>query len=226
MDKKENVNLKIESALFDNQDLKYKEFQAKLIPDIDFEKIIGVRTPIIKSLAKEFAKEENIVEFLNKLPHKYYDENNLHGFIICNFKDYDKTIAYLNDFLPYVDNWATCDFLRPKSFKDNKEKLKSEIYKWIYSEHTYVKRFGMEMAMAHFLDCDFDERLLSEISKIRSDEYYIKMMIAWYFATALAKQWEITFPYIKDKKLDIWTHNKAIQKLLRAIELQMTKRKF
>ena len=202
----------IEKRLFENQDLKYREFQAKLTPGIEIEEIIGVRTPVIRKLAKEFSKAEDIDIFLAELPHKYYDENNLHGFIISECKDYEKTIKYLDVFLPYVNNWATCDLLSPKSFKKNRNLLKNDCLKWIASDEVYTKRFGIEMVMSHYLDEDFDESFLLLISSVRSDEYYINMMIAWFFATALAKQWDSVIPYIENNRLDKWTHNKTIQK--------------
>lgn len=202
----------IRRKLFENQDNEYRAFHSKLMPGIDFESIIGVRTPVLRKIAKEFAKAEGIEVFLNDLPHKYYEENNLHGFIISEFKDYIKTVEYLDVFLPFVDNWATCDFLRPKSFKKNRVYLKADINRWIASELTYTKRFGIETVMTHFLDEDFERSFLPVIAEIRSDEYYINMMIAWFFATALAKQWTEVIPFIENRSLDKWTHNKAIQK--------------
>lgn len=213
------ITEKIESKLFENQDLKYRDFQAKLTPGVDIENMIGVRTPVIRKLAKEFAKCDEIDEFLNELPHKYYDENNLHGFIISECKDYAKTIRYLDEFLPYVNNWATCDLLSPKSFKKNKELLKNDILRWMNSDLTYTKRFGIEMVMSHFLDDDFDDSFLPLIAKIRSDEYYINMMIAWFFATALAKQWDSVIEYIEEFKLEKWTHNKTIQKAIESYRI-------
>lgn len=202
----------IRKVLFENQDNEYRAFHSRLMPGIDFESIIGVRTPVLRKISKEFSKNEDIEIFLNDLPHKYYEENNLHGFIISEFKDYEKTIKYLDDFLPFVDNWATCDLLSPKAFKKNKDLLKNDINRWLASDLTYTKRFAIEMIMSHFLDDDFDKDYLPIISSIRSDEYYINMMIAWFFATALAKQWASTVPFIENKCLDKWTHNKTIQK--------------
>ena len=206
------ITEKINKELFNLQDKKYRDFQGKLLPTVSPDSIIGVRTPELRKLAKKFAKEEKISEFLNNLPHKYFDENQLHAFIISEIKDYKKCIEELNKFLPFIDNWATCDQLSPKIFKKNKADLLKEINKWISSTHTYTVRFGIGMLMQHFLDEDFDIKYPKTIAKIRSEEYYINMMIAWYFATALAKQYESIIPFIENKKLDKWTHNRSIQK--------------
>lgn len=202
----------IRETLFENADEKYKQFHARLIPNISPEKIIGVRTPVIKKLAKEYWKNPDIDIFLKDLPHKYYDENNLHGFIIAECKDYEKSIEYINDFLPYVDNWATCDLLKPKAFTKNRYKLKKDIDLWLNSDEVYTKRFAMGMVMCHFLDSDFEKSYFSRIADIKSDEYYIQMMQAWFFATALAKQWDDAVKIIEERRLDPWTHKKAIQK--------------
>lgn len=209
----------IEKRLFELQDSKYRLFQAKLMPTIDAEKIIGVRNPILRSLAKELYKDNSYEEFLNTLPHKYYDEDNLHGYIISLFSDYDKTIECVDAFLPYVSNWATCDLLSPKSFKKNKDLLIKDISRWLSSKETYTIRFGIEMLMSHFLDGDFKTDYLDEVAKIKSDEYYVNMMIAWFFATALAKQYESTLPYIENHKLDKWVNNKTIQKALESYRI-------
>ena len=202
----------IEKKLFEMRDEKYHAFQAHLMPNVDFERIIGVRTPLIKEYAKALSREEDIEKFLNDLPHKYYDENNLHGFIISRCKDYEKTVKYVDALLPYVDNWATCDLLSPTVFKKHRFELKNEINRWLSSDKTYTVRFGIEMVMSHYLDEDFDAGYLEIISKIRSDEYYVNMMKAWYFATALTKQWESALPYIENNALDVWSHNKTISK--------------
>lgn len=202
----------IRKTLFENADEAYKQFHSKLIPNIPPEKIIGVRTTAVKKLAKAYGNRSDIDEYLSDLPHKYYDENNLHGFIIADIKDYEQTVKYLNTFLPFVDNWATCDLLKPKAFAKNHEKLKADIEIWLNSDKTYTKRFAIEMIMCHFLDGDFDVSYFPKIAEIRSDEYYIKMMQAWFFATALAKQWDEAVKIIEEHKLDTWTHRKAIQK--------------
>ncbi len=206
------ITQEIEKELFNNQDEEYKAFQAKLMPGIPTERIIGVRTPVLRKYAKELFKREDINAFLDELPHGYYDENNLHGFIISEIKDYDEAVKRVNAILPFVDNWATCDLLSPKAFKKNRERLKADILRWLDSDKTYTVRFGIEMIMSHFLDEAFDEALLERVSVIRSEEYYINMMTAWFFATALAKQWSSAIPVLENKKLDVWVHNKTIQK--------------
>ena len=209
----------IRTRLFELQDIKYRDFQSGLIPTAEKETFIGVRTPDLRKYAKELAKTEGIDEFLNDLPHKYFDENQLHAFIISEIKDYAECVKQVDRFLPFVDNWATCDQMSPKVFKKHKEDLLKEIPKWLKSDKTYTIRFAIGMLMQHFLDEDFDEKYLKEVSKIRSDEYYINMMIAWYFATALAKQYESTILYIQDHRLDVWTHNKTIQKAIESYRI-------
>ena len=200
------------NELYKKQDIKYRDFQAKLIPPKTVDDMIGVRTPELRKYAKELLKREDIGEFLEILPHEYFDENQLHAFIISGIKDYDKCMEEVDKFLPYVDNWATCDQLSPKVFKKHHAELLKQIKKWIKSKETYTVRFAIGMLMEHFLDEDFDIKYPEMVAKIRSDEYYINMMIAWYFATALAKQYDAILPFIEEKKLDKWTHNKAIQK--------------
>lgn len=207
-----NITNEIEKRLFVLRDEKYRAFQSKLMPGVDIENIIGVRTPLLRRLAKEYVKHEDIEAFLCELPHGYYDEYNLHGFIISECKDYAKAIEYVDAFLPYVDNWATCDLLSPKAFAKNKDKLPQDIERWLSSDEPFTVRFGIEMLMSHFLDGDFDPKYPERVSLISSDEYYVNMMIAWYFATALAKQWDSTVAYIENRKLDKWAHNKTIQK--------------
>ena len=202
----------IREDLFANQDVKYRDFQSKLTPTIEAKTAIGVRTPVLRKLAKAYSKRQDVDEFLADLPHKYFDENQLHAFILSEIKDFDECIGKLERFLPFVDNWATCDQMSPKCFKKNHEKLLPYLNKWIKSDDTYIVRFAIVTFMAHFLDEDFDEGYLGLVSDIKSDEYYINMAIAWYFATALAKQYDKTIPYIENKTLDVWTHNKAIQK--------------
>ena len=194
------------------QDLKYRDLQLGIIPDADPESVIGVRTPELRNIAKEILRSGEYREFLKELPHEYFEENQLHAFIISGIKDMDECIMEMEKFLPYVDNWATCDQMSPKVFKKHKEDLLSHIKEWIRSEKTYTVRFGVGMLMEHFLDEDYDPEYPAMVAGIRSGEYYINMMIAWYFATALAKQYESVLPFIEGKKLDDWTHNKAIQK--------------
>lgn len=222
----------IQQQLFDLQDLGYREFQIKLMPGIDPERVIGVRTPLLRSLAKQIAKSANCESFLDALPHAYYDENNLHGFVLSEIKDYDQCIARLDAFLPEVDNWATCDLLSPKAFKQKKnhERLLCDIRRWMDSDRPYIIRFGIEMLMSHFLDDAFQPEYLQWVVAISQKEllsdsdslyshYYIRMMIAWYFATALAKQYEATLPYIEQRSLAPWTHNKAIQKAIESYRI-------
>lgn len=206
------INEEIRDELFRLKDTKYRDFQIKLIPGKTLDDMIGVRTPDLRKYAKQLAKREDVNDFLNTLPHQYFDEDQLHAFILCEIKDYDQCINKVSAFLPYVDNWATCDQMSPKIFKKHKEELLVKIDEWLASKNTYTVRFAIGMLMEHFLDEDFDIRYPKKISKIRSDEYYVNMMIAWYFATALAKQYDAVLPFIKDKNLSAWTHNKAIQK--------------
>ena len=198
--------------LFNKQDIKYRDFQVKLIPSKTADAMIGVRTPELRKYAKELLKREDIGEFLEILPHEYFDEDQLHAFIISGIKDYDKCMQEVDKFLPFVDNWATCDQLSPKLFKKHRTELLKQRNKWIKSKETYTVRFAIRMLMEHFIDEDFDVKYPEMVAKIRSDEFYINMMIAWYFATALAKQYDAVLPFIEEKKLDKWTHNKAIQK--------------
>ena len=209
----------IRDNLFELQDKKYRDFLAKLIPNINSESIIGVRTPNLRIKAKKLIKENNYQEFISELPHKYFDENQLHAFIISEIKDYDICITYINKFLPYIDNWATCDQMSPKIFKNHHNELISQIKIWIKTKDTYTIRFGIGMLMQHYLDKDFKPQYLEMVSKIKSNEYYVNMMIAWYFATALAKQYEITIPYIEKQILDPWTHNKTIQKAMESYRI-------
>lgn len=205
--------------LFSMQDLKYKKFHSKLMPTVESDLVIGVRTPELRKFAKEFSKMELAEEFLQNLPHQYYEENNLHAFMISSMKDFDKTVEKLNDFLPYVDNWATCDMMRPVTFKKHRAELLAEIEKWLKSDMPYTVRFAIEMLMVHFLEEDFDVSYPHKVADIRSDEYYVRMMVAWYFATALAFQYEKILPFIENKTLDPWTHNKAIQKAVESYRI-------
>lgn len=209
----------IRQRLFELQDTGYRDFHSKLVPNIDPDCVIGVRTPTLRSLAKELSKMPEITEFLRSLPHRYYDENNLHGFIIAGMKDYETCIKELERFLPYIDNWATCDLISPKIFKKHLPELLEKIKVWMGSEHTYTIRFGIEMLMSFYLDEHFDPKYLEMAASVQSEEYYVKMMIAWYFATALAKQYEAALPYIELKRLEPWTHNKAIQKAIESYRI-------
>ena len=202
----------IVDLLFSKQDIKYRDFQAPLFPNIDKNKMIGVRTPELKKLAKELFGSEIANEFIRTLPHVYFDENQLHSFLISLIKDYQTCLKEVDRFLPYVDNWGTCDQLSPKVFAKHKDELIMSIKKWVKSKHTYTVRFAIGMLMQHYLDESFKEEYMEMVASIRSEEYYINMMIAWYFATALAKQWDATIKYTEEKKLSTWVHNKTIQK--------------
>lgn len=202
----------IRAQLFKLQDLKYKEFHGKLIPNIAPDAIIGVRIPELRKLAKILFKDPRISDFLADLPHRYYDENNLHGFLIEQIKNYDDCLAEVERFLPYIDNWATCDTTAPKVFAKHTGELLSSIDRWLTSEETYTVRYGIGMLMRFYLDDDFKPEYLEKVAALRSEEYYVNMMIAWYFATALAKQYEAALPFLEEHRLDKWTHNKAIQK--------------
>ena len=202
----------LHKKLYSLQDLKYRDMQIKIIPNISPESIIGVRTPELRNMTKDILKSGDYKDFLGELPHKYFEENQLQAFIISGIKDLNECIEELRKFLPYVDNWATCDQISPKIFKKHKEELLTQIKDWIESDRTYTIRFGVGMLMEHFLDEDYDPKYPEMVAGIRSEEYYVNMMIAWYFATALAKQYESILPFIEEKRLDDWTHNKAIQK--------------
>ncbi|MDE7199999.1 MAG: DNA alkylation repair protein [Lachnospiraceae bacterium] len=202
----------IQKELFALQDTAYRDFQANLIPNLADGAMIGVRTPQLRKMAKQMAKRKETVAFLEALPHTYFDENQLHAFIIAERKDFTQCMDELTRFLPFVDNWATCDQMSPKVFKRHRQELLPYIKEWITSDQTYVVRFAVGMLMEHFLDEDFDLAYPEMVSKIRSEEYYINMMVAWYFATALAKQYGAVLPFIEEERLAPWTHNKAIQK--------------
>lgn len=204
--------MNITEELFVLQDVSYADFQAKLTPNILRERFIGVRVPEARKLAKRIAHEPEASLFLRDLPHKYYDENILHSLLLSEMKDYEACVVAVDAFLPYVDNWAVCDILSPKIFKKHKTALLEKIKEWSASEKTYTCRFGMEMLMSHFLDADFKPAYLETPASVHREEYYVRMMIAWFFATALAKQWDATIEYLEDRRLDTWTHNKTIQK--------------
>lgn len=215
----DTIEEQIQKELFSLQDIKYRNFHAKLIPNIRPELIIGIRTPELRKYAKILAKKTEAEAFLSILPHKYYEENNLHGFLIETTKDYFKTIDLLDNFLPYIDNWATCDMISPKIFKKHLPQLLLKIKEWIASEHTYTKRFGIGMLMKFYLDENFSTEFLDMVACINSKEYYVNMMIAWYFATALARQYDTVLPYIEEQRLDTWVHNKTIQKAVESFRI-------
>jgi len=206
------INERITNELFSLRDIPYRDFQAKLIPTVDPDTMIGVRTPDLRKYAKKLIRDPGIMEFLHTLPHSYFDENQLHAFLISEMKDYGLCLEEINRFLPYVDNWATCDQMSPRIFRKHKAELLESIKGWLDSQETYTVRFAIGMLMQHYLDEDFDLSYPEMVAAVRSEEYYINMMIAWYFATALSKQYEAVIPYIVECRLAPWTHNKAIQK--------------
>ncbi|MBQ2896761.1 MAG: DNA alkylation repair protein [Clostridia bacterium] len=216
----------ITKKLFEFKDIKYKSFQEKLIPTVLCDKVIGIRTPTLRKFAKELYSKNEYADFLNILPHRYYEENNLHAFLIENIKDFDIALEETRKFLPYIDNWATCDSFLPPVFKKNTDKLFTDILKWIKSDKTYTVRFGIGLLLKLYADENFDAKFLKLVSSVKSDEYYIKMMVAWYFATLLAKQYDKTIPYIKNHTLDRWTHNKAIQKALESYRIDLKTKEY
>ncbi|MBR2256005.1 MAG: DNA alkylation repair protein [Blautia sp.] len=216
----------IRTELLRLQDIKYRDFQSKLIPTVSPECFIGVRTPELRRLAKRLGETDDIGCFLSELPHALFDENQLHAFIISGIRDYEKCLKAVDEFLPYVDNWATCDQMSPKVFGKHKKELPEPVRRWIASDRTYTIRFGVKMLMEHFLDEDFDPAYLEMAAGIRSDEYYINMMIAWYFATALAKQYQAALPFIEKQALDIRTHNKTIRKAIESCRISPEQKEY
>lgn len=204
--------MNITEELFSMQDLGYKEFHSMLIPTVPPELIIGVRTPVLRKFAKSISQLPEAAAFTEQLPHKYYEENNLHAFLIELIKDYDEALQKSERFLPYIDNWATCDMFLPKVFKKNTDRLITIIPKWLESEKTYTVRYAIGLLMSLYLDEGFKPEYAEAVSKINSTEYYVNMMKAWYFATALAKQYDTAIPYLTERRLDTWVHNKTIQK--------------
>ena len=202
----------IQETLFSMQDTAYRDFQAKLIPGASPESMIGVRTPALRTYAKELLKNGDVSAFLAELPHRYFDENQLHAFLLSEMKDHARVLTELERFLPYVDNWATCDQLSPRIFKKHTAELLPEIRRWMAAEHTFTVRFGIGMLMQHYLGEHFQPEYPEWVASVRSEAYYINMMRAWYFATALAKQYDAVIPFLEEQRLDVWTHNKTIQK--------------
>ena len=205
--------------LYSKQDIKYRDFQTPLFPGVSEDRFIGVRTPELKKLAKELFNTETANKFIETLPHRYFDENQLHAFLISRIKDYQTCLKEVERFLPYIDNWGTCDQLSPKVFEKHKDELIVNIKEWLKSKHTYTIRFAIGMLMQHYLDESFKEEYMKLVASIKSEEYYVNMMIAWYFATALAKKWDVAIKYIEDKKLSSWVHNKTIQKAVESYRI-------
>ena len=220
------LNDEIREELYRLQDQKYRDFQSKLIPTADPDTVIGVRTPELRKFAKQLIKREDIAVFLNDLPHRTFDENQLHAFLLSESKDYETCIAEVERFLPFIDNWATCDQMSPKVFRKHKAELLEHIREWLHSEKTYLVRFGVGMLMEHYLDEAFDCSYPEMVAELRSDEYYINMMIAWYFATALAKQYESILPFLEQHQLAVWTHNKTIQKAVESYRITSEQKEY
>lgn len=216
----------VEKQLFEMQDLKYRDFHAALMPNIDKNRIIGVRTPQLRKFAKEYGKTENAKTFLTVLPHQYYEENNLHGLLIEQIKEYDSALDELERFLPYIDNWATCDMLAMKVVKKHLDLFIKKIYQWLESKHTYTIRFAIGMLMRYYLEDTFKIGYARKVAEIRSEEYYVNMMRAWYFATALAKQYEQVIPFLEERQLDVWTHNKTIQKSVESYRISPKQKEY
>ena len=214
------------NKLYKLQDKEYRDFQIKLIPNINSNTIIGIRTKELKKYAKELVKDNNYISFISDLPHKYFEENQLHAFIISEIKDYDKCIEYINKFLPYINNWATCDQMSPKIFKKYTNKLLDQVNIWIKSNKTYTIRYSILILMRYYLDDNFKKEYLEKVCNIESEEYYVNMMRAWYYATALAKQYKDTIVYIENNKLDTWTHNKTIQKARESYRIEEDKKEY
>ena len=202
----------IQSRLFHLQDPQYRAFQCKLLPTVPPETVIGVRTPVLRAYAKELRETEAAADFLRDLPHAYFDENQLHAFLLCEIRDHPRCMAEVERFLPYVDNWATCDQLSPRAFRRHRPELLERVRAWLGSDAPYTVRFGLGMLMEHYLDDAFQTEYPELVARLRAEDYYVKMMIAWYFATALAKQYAAALPFLEQGRLDVWTHNKAIQK--------------
>ncbi len=206
------MDFEITKRLIGLKDAEYAAFQAKLTPGIPERSFIGVRVPVLRKLAKEYLRDQEAARFLETLPHEFFDENMLHSLLLSETKDFDECVKRVDEFLPHVDNWAVCDVMSPKIFGKHTAELLPKAKEWIRSKHAYTCRFGMEMLMTHYLDANFEPGLLKLPARVRSDEYYVKMMIAWFFATALTKRWDDAIPYIENGVLDVWTHNKTIQK--------------
>ena len=210
---------KVQQDLFTMQDLKYRDFHAKLMPTVEKESVIGVRVPVLRTYAKKFGKTEEAKQFLKILPHQYYEENNLHAFLIEKIRDFDQALAALEAFLPYIDNWATCDMMRIPVFKKHLPELYSKIPDWLGSDNPYAVRFGIKMLMDFFLGENFKAECAERVCAVTREEYYVKMMIAWYFATALAKNYNEIIPYIESRRLEKQTHNKTIQKAIESYRI-------
>jgi len=216
----------IEKELRARQDAAYRDFQSALIPTVSKSAFIGVRTPALRALAKSLAKETDVSPFLAALPHAYFDEDQLHAFLLSDIKDFERCVREVERFLPYVNNWATCDQMSPRVFGKHREELLPYIDRWLASDHAYTVRFAVGMLMEHFLEEDFRTEYLDRVAAIRSDEYYVNMMVAWYFATALAKRYDEALSYIEGRKLPPWTHNKAIRKAIESYRVPTERKEY
>lgn len=216
----------LQKSLFELQDLRYRDFNAKLLPGIEKEKIIGIRTPILRKFAREFAKTKEAQEFLHELPHQYYEENNLHLMLVTQIRDYEKCLDEVKRFLPYIDNWATCDLPLPKCFEKHKDELIMDVKTWIASKETYTIRYGIGVLLRLYLDEEFKDEYPRLVAGVISDEYYVNMMIAWYFATALAKQWDAVIEYLEEQKLPEWVHRKTIQKAIESYRITKEQKEY
>lgn len=217
---------KVQQDLFTMQDLKYRDFHAKLMPTVDKDSVIGVRVPMLRAYAKKFGKTEEAKQFLEILPHQYYEENNLHGLLIDQMKDYELCIEELIRFLPYINNWATCDILSVKAVKGHLDSYIKNIYQWLESDYTYTIRFGINMLMRYYLEEEFKIEYPEKVAAIRSEEYYVNMARAWYFATALAKKYDQVLPFLEEQKMDVWTHNKTIQKAIESYRITLEQKEY
>lgn len=217
---------KLQQQLFAMQDKEYKEFHQKLMPTVSTDAVIGIRIPQLRKFAKEFARTEEAKDFLKELPHQYYEENNLHAFVIEQLRDYETTMRETEIFLPYIDNWATCDCFSPKVFKKHPKEVLEKIKVWIKSEKVYTVRYGIGLLMANYLEEYFQPEMLSMVAEIRTEEYYINMMCAWYMATALAKQYDAAIPYITEYRLTPWVQNKSIQKAVESRRIDEETKEF
>jgi len=216
----------IQARLFELKDDGYRKFHSALIPDIDPNLIIGVRTPALKKLARELRGTDEARAFLNALPHRYYEENNLHAFLIAGERDFDKVLCEVERFLPFVDNWATCDGLSPKAFAKEPQKLEEAVCRWLKSQHTYTIRYGIVSLMRRYLSENFKKEHFTLVESAINDEYYVKMVVAWYFATALSFKYDETQEVLTENRLDRWTHNKTIQKAVESYRITSEQKQY
>lgn len=214
-------------ALKQCQDEKYALGQAKLVPTLPKDCFLGLKMPRLREIEREFRSSEVKNDFLKELPHRYFEENWLHALMISHTNDFSVSIQEIEAFLPFIDNWAVCDSLKPKSFNKVEPKiLLSYIRRWIRSKETYTCRFGIEMLMDHFLDKNFERKQLNLVTKVKANDYYVDMMVAWYMATALAKQWDATIRVLEANLLPTWTHNKTIQKAIESFRISEEKKNY